>query len=86
MAPDTHAVADENLILRDVEDGICNLILNRPEKRNPLSTQMLRALQDALDNISEEKSTKVVVLAAKGPVFSAGHDLKDRGGDIAREA
>ena len=77
MAPDTHTGADEKILLRDVKDGICALNLNRPEKRNPLSTQMLSALQDALDDIAEEKSIKVVILAAKGPVFSAGHDLKE---------
>ena len=69
MAPDTHTIADELILLRDVKDGICTLTLNRPEKRNPLSTQMLSAIQDALEDIAMEKSTKVVVLAAMALSF-----------------
>ena len=79
MAPDSHLNLDENekLILRDENDGICTLTLNRPERRNPLSTQMLDAIQTSLDKIAKDKSIKVVILAAKGPVFCAGHDLKE---------
>ena len=77
MAPDTHAVVEEEVLLRDVREGICTLTLNRPKKRNPLSTQMLGALQDALNDIAEDKSIKVAILAGNGPVFSAGHDLKE---------
>ena len=77
MAPDTHAVGDERVLLYNVDGGICTLTLNRPEKRNPLSTQMLGELQNALEDIGEDKSIKVVIIAANGPVFSAGHDLKE---------
>ena len=77
MAPDTHLQADEQVLLRNDADGICTLTLNRPDKRNPLSTQMLSALQNTLDDIAEDKTVKVVIIAAKGPVFCAGHDLKE---------
>ena len=77
MAPDTYTVVDEQVLLRDAGEGICTLTLNRPKKRNPLSTQMLSALQDAFDDINEDKSIKVIIIAANGPVFSAGHDLKE---------
>ena len=77
MAPDTHLQADEQVLLRNDAEGICTLTLNRPDKRNPLSTQMLSALQNTLDVIADDKTVKVVILAAKGPVFCAGHDLKE---------
>jgi enoyl-CoA hydratase/carnithine racemase len=77
MAPDTHLQADEQVLLRDDAEGICTLTLNRPDKRNPLSTQMLSALQNTLDDIADDKTVKVVILAAKGPVFCSGHDLKE---------
>ena len=77
MAPDTHLQADEQVLLRNDAEGICTLTLNRPDKRNPLSTQMLSALQNTLDDIADDKTVKVVIIAAKGPVFCAGHDLKE---------
>ena len=77
MAPDTHLQADEQVLLRNDAEGICTLTLNRPDKRNPLSTQMLSALQNTLDDIADDKTVKVVILAARGPVFCAGHDLKE---------
>lgn len=77
MAPDTHLQADEQVLLRNDAEGICTLTLNRPDKRNPLSTQMLNALQNTLDDIADDNMVKVVIIAAKGPVFCAGHDLKE---------
>ena len=77
MAPDTHLQADEQVLLRNDAEGICTLTLNRPDNRNPLSTQMLGALQNTLADIADDKTVKVVILAAKGPVFCAGHDLKE---------
>ena len=77
MAPDTHLQADEQVLLRNDAEGICTLTLNRPDKRNPLSTQMLSALQNTLDDIANNKTVKVVILSANGPVFCSGHDLKE---------
>ncbi len=51
--------------------------LNRPETRNALSENLMRAVQLTLDEAVEDKDVKVIVLAAKGSVFSAGHDLKE---------
>jgi enoyl-CoA hydratase/carnithine racemase len=53
------------------------LILNRPRARNTLAEATLQALQRALADIAEEKAVRAVVLAARGSVFSAGHDLKE---------
>jgi len=64
-------------ILTAKANAVLTITLNRPEARNPLSESMMRALQLALDEAVEDKDLKVVVLAAKGPAFSAGHDLKE---------
>ena len=53
------------------------LTLNRPRQYNALSEDMLTALQDALDEIAEDETVRVVVLAANGKAFCAGHDLKE---------
>jgi enoyl-CoA hydratase/carnithine racemase len=66
------------LVLRqDLAAGIVRLTLNRPEARNSLSVAMLGALQAALSAIAADDRVRVVVLAAAGPVFSAGHDLRE---------
>src|SRR5262245_48953664 len=57
--------------------GVLTVTLNRPEARNALSEGMMRGLQLALDEAVEDKSVKVIVVAAKGSTFSAGHDLKE---------
>lgn len=67
----------ERFLLREDLNGITTLTLNRPEKFNPLSQEMLAALQAELDQISADSSVRVVVIAAKGKAFCAGHDLKE---------
>jgi enoyl-CoA hydratase/carnithine racemase len=69
--------AAEPMLLREERDGICTLTLNRPAQMNLLSGEMLQALQDALDNIGKDQRTRVVVLAAAGKGFCAGHDIKE---------
>jgi len=58
------------------ETGVEWLVLNRPRARNALSLAMLAALEAALAEIAAS-DTRCVLLAAEGPVFSAGHDLKE---------
>lgn len=62
-------------------DGVTTLTLNRAEKFNPLSEEMLVALQNALDSIAKDSSVRVIVLAASGKAFCAGHDLKQMRAD-----
>jgi enoyl-CoA hydratase/carnithine racemase len=57
--------------------GAVTLTLNRPHAFNALSEAMLAALQHEFDAIGEDESARVVVLAAKGKAFCAGHDLKE---------
>ncbi|MEI5664102.1 enoyl-CoA hydratase [Bosea sp. CCNWLW174] len=72
-----NAHAKAQILLREDADGIATLTLNRPEARNPLSEAMLAALAETLAAIANDRSIRAVVLAAAGPVFSAGHDLKE---------
>lgn len=63
-------------VLRSDIDGVTTLTLNRGERFNPLSEEMMTALQSAIDAIATDASVRVVVLAANGKAFCAGHDLK----------
>lgn len=72
-----HADEAAPILLRDDRDGICTLTLNRPAQRNALSRELMAALQAELDAVAGDRSVKVVVLAASGPAFCAGHDLKE---------
>jgi enoyl-CoA hydratase/carnithine racemase len=72
------AAHSSSLILqREDKGGIAILTLNRPESRNSLSEAMLEALSDALTAIAHDHTVHVVILAANGLAFSAGHDLKE---------
>ena len=69
---------NDDILLRDDHDnGVTVLTLNRPKQRNALSVGLMTALQDALAAVANDKNVRVVVLAASGPVFCAGHDLKE---------
>ncbi len=67
----------EPVLLRDDADGIATLRLNRPQQFNLLTSEMIDALQAAFDAIAQDQSVRVVVLAAAGKGFCAGHDLKE---------
>ncbi len=62
---------------RSVRDGVCTLTLNRGERYNPLSLAMVDALAGELDAVATRADVRVVVIAAHGKGFSAGHDLKE---------
>ncbi|MBI1346111.1 enoyl-CoA hydratase [bacterium] len=64
-------------LLLDRQDGVCRLTLNRPERRNALSEDLLDDLSQALDEIGQSRDIRCVVLAANGPVFCSGHDLSE---------
>jgi enoyl-CoA hydratase/carnithine racemase len=57
--------------------GTLLVTLARPESRNSLSEAMLAALQRAVELAGEDKEVRAIVIAAKGNVFSAGHDLRE---------
>jgi enoyl-CoA hydratase/carnithine racemase len=70
--------APEPLIRRTRDPrGVITLTLNRPQAFNALSAQLLAALQAQLDAIATDESARVLVLAATGKAFCAGHDLRE---------
>lgn len=64
-------------LLTEEAGGVVTLTLNRPEKRNALSGALLREMEEALQRIAGSPTARVVVVAARGPVFSSGHDLSE---------
>ena len=70
--------AAEDLVLADRgEDGVLRLTLNAPRSRNALSESMMTALSSALEEAAQDAAVRVIVIAANGPVFCAGHNLKE---------
>ena len=65
------------VITENPAQGIWRLVLNKPDSFNALSTLMLQALGEALSNASASPDCRVVILAAQGKAFSAGHDLRE---------
>jgi enoyl-CoA hydratase/carnithine racemase len=79
------------LLTETTGSGIHRLILNDIPRRNALSTTMLGELKNAVAVASSDDSVRVIVIAANGPAFSAGHDLKEiqsvrEDGDAGRAA
>jgi methylglutaconyl-CoA hydratase len=64
-----------DLVLYEVEDRIGYITLNRPDKRNALSSEMVGALMSAFMRAESDTSVKVIVLRANGEAFCAGADL-----------
>lgn len=71
------AAASDDLILEERRGAVAILTLNRPPARNALSLAMIAALHGAIERMSRDESVSVVILAAAGPAFCAGHDLKE---------
>jgi enoyl-CoA hydratase/carnithine racemase len=65
------------VLVRERDGNIAVLVLNRPQARNSLSEALLRDLANAIAAIGADKTIRAVVLAANGPAFCAGHDLKE---------
>jgi enoyl-CoA hydratase/carnithine racemase len=59
------------------DDGIWTVRINRPEVRNVFSTELMRELTEVARRLQDEPGARAVVLAASGPNFTAGADLKD---------
>ena len=62
-------------LLRSVDGAIGTITLNRPEKRNALSLELMRELIQCLDEFGRDHGVRALILAANGKVFSSGHDL-----------
>src|SRR5262245_51287059 len=68
---------DEALLLVETTEGIATVTLNRPGQFNALSTALIGELQATLESIAANPDVRVVVVAARGRGFCAGHDLKE---------
>jgi enoyl-CoA hydratase/carnithine racemase len=75
--PRPAAPAADPIVLHEHSGGITLLTLNRPEQRNALSEAMMAALGEAFVAIARDAKVRAVVIAANGPAFCAGHDLKE---------
>lgn len=65
----------DNVLLQSSENGLIRLVLNRPDKLNALSEELLEALQTSLDAIAADTSARCVIISGAGKAFCAGHDL-----------
>jgi enoyl-CoA hydratase/carnithine racemase len=70
-------VKDETVLVRETEDGVATLTLNRPRQYNALSRALLQALQGELDLLARDASVRVVMITGAGTAFCSGHDLKE---------
>lgn len=76
----TTAVADTSpLLIEETSNQVRWITLNRPKQRNPLSSLMLAALTKALADAGSDSQVRAIVITAAGPIFSAGHDLREMG-------
>ncbi|MFZ5675419.1 MAG: enoyl-CoA hydratase [Pseudomonadota bacterium] len=66
-----------DILLHERQAGIVRLTLNDPKTRNSLSEAMMAALVLALDDLRRDESARVIVIAADGPAFCSGHNLKE---------
>jgi methylglutaconyl-CoA hydratase len=68
----------EPLVLVDASDPQISVVaLNRPDKRNALSIELIEQLCDAVTSASSDRNRRVILIRANGPVFCAGLDLKE---------
>ncbi|MGE0603957.1 MAG: enoyl-CoA hydratase [Xanthobacteraceae bacterium] len=78
MTKHTAAKADnEPIVLREDHGPVAMLVLNRPAARNSLSQAMIDTLTDEIAKIRDDKAVRVLIIAANGPGFCAGHDMKE---------
>ncbi|XP_030635180.1 enoyl-CoA hydratase domain-containing protein 3, mitochondrial [Chanos chanos] len=75
----------QSLTIREQENGIRRIILNNPKKRNALSLPMLTSLRENILTDLDRDDLRVIIISARGPVFSSGHDLKELTSDQGRE-
>ena len=80
-----HQSADDTLLKEHLTDSVLTLTLNRPDRYNVLSDVMMSALKSRLDAARSDESVRVIVLAAEGKAFCAGHDLYEMGPEQSEE-
>lgn len=68
----------QTILYENPAQHVARIVLNRPETRNSQDTRLLYELNDAFDLAAQDDTIKVIILAANGPHFSAGHDLREQ--------
>ena len=81
MSPPTETITPA--LIEETRGAVTHLILNRPDRRNALSEGLLQDLDIALARIADDHRIRIVVIAARGPVFCSGHDLSEMVGRSA---
>ncbi|WP_374990907.1 enoyl-CoA hydratase [Hyphomicrobium sp. LHD-15] len=76
-ALDVTGSSEELVLVANPEPGVAVVTLNAPRARNSLSRRMMATLGDSLARLGGDREVAAIVLAAAGPAFSAGHDLKE---------
>ncbi len=74
---DTLPGTRDSLVTTENLEGTCILTMNRPKQYNALSAAMLEDLHGVIDRLADDHSVRVLVIAASGKAFCAGHDLKE---------
>lgn len=74
-------MAEPDIVLLDVDDGVAVVTLNRPEARNALSRRLIAALRQTMTQLDTDDDVAAVVLTGADPAFCAGLDLKELGRD-----
>lgn len=86
MTTDNPPQANEPILLRQDRDAVATLTLNRPDKFNALSTELMDQIQQELDKLADDTSIRAVVIAGNGKAFCAGHDLREMSDDPSPDA
>ncbi len=68
----------QTILYENPAEHVARIVLNKPETRNSQDTQLLYELNDAFDAAAQDNNVKVIILAANGPHFSSGHDLREK--------
>jgi enoyl-CoA hydratase len=68
----------QTILYENPAQHVARIVLNRPETRNSQDTRLLYELNDAFNLAAQDDTVKVIILAANGPHFSAGHDLREQ--------
>ena len=70
---------DAVVVTRDDQAAVATVRMNRPDRRNALTTELKVALRDALEDVGQDPQVRAVVLSAAGPAFCVGQDLGEPG-------
>jgi len=86
MTATDNAPVNEAILLRHDEGAVATLTLNRPDKYNALSTELMDLIQQQLGKLADDTSIRAVVIAGAGKAFCAGHDLREMSDDPSPKA